>query len=181
MRWTESDRCDPDALPMADRHYNRQKIGTPQFVPPGRCIVLRSQTALWVTSWPFPEYTKHAWAGAWVNSLFRNEKRDDLSSELILEAIAATKWFWPTPPSLGLITFVNESKIKHKRDPGRCYIRAGFHRAVCPQHQIVRSDCSACAGRTEGGLLAFQLFPHEMPSAETPNGVTLDLPMEMAV
>jgi len=41
------------ARPLADRHYNRQKIGAPQFVPPGRCVVLLTEqaTALWVTSW----------------------------------------------------------------------------------------------------------------------------------
>jgi hypothetical protein len=33
-----SHRADHRALPLADRHYNRQKPGTPQFVPPGRCM-----------------------------------------------------------------------------------------------------------------------------------------------
>ena len=47
-----------DVLParrIAARHYNRQKIGTQQFVPPGRCYVLLAVPgpALWVTSWPF--------------------------------------------------------------------------------------------------------------------------------
>lgn len=63
--WRLSDRADPAALPVADRHYNRQKIGSPQFVPPGRCLVLLTEdrTALWVTSWPFAEYVRHAWGG----------------------------------------------------------------------------------------------------------------------
>lgn len=60
MNWTLSHRFDPAAVQIADRHYNRQKVGTPQFVPPGRCMVLLGGPALWVTSWPFPEYTKHA-------------------------------------------------------------------------------------------------------------------------
>lgn len=114
--------------------------------------------ALWVTSWPFAEYVKHAWAGAWVNSCFRNEGAG-LSSELIREAVAATRWRWITVPDLGMVTFVDASKVKHKRDPGRCYLRAGFSRV----------------GETRGGLLAFQMLPSEMPVAEAPLGVTIDM------
>lgn len=75
MRWIRSHRADPEVVPLADRHYNRQKIGTPQFAPPGRCLVLKTAEldAFWITSWPFAEYVKHAWAGAWVCSAFRNE------------------------------------------------------------------------------------------------------------
>ena len=70
MIWHLSNRADPRARDIADRHYNRQKPGTPQFVPPGRCCVLYTETdsgkALWVTSYPFAEYVKHQWAGAWI-------------------------------------------------------------------------------------------------------------------
>ena len=60
MNWRLSHRADARALPIADRHYNRQKVGTPQFVPPGRCLVLLTEDAgaLWVTSWPFAEYVR---------------------------------------------------------------------------------------------------------------------------
>src|SRR5690242_7545534 len=53
VSWYLSHRADPRAVPLADRHYNRQKPGTPQFVPPGRCLVLLTADAgaLWVTSW----------------------------------------------------------------------------------------------------------------------------------
>ena len=148
MNWHLSHRADPRACLIADRHYNRQKIGTPQFVPPGRCLVLLSAEAdaLWVTSWPFAEYVKHAWAGAWMNSCFRNEG-PILSSLLIREAIAATKSFYGLPPALGMVTFIDRSKIRRKRDPGRCYRKAGF--SVC--------------GETKGGLLAMRLSPEEMP------------------
>src|SRR5207237_4162027 len=100
MIWMESHRADPRALPLADRHYNRRKVGSPQFVPPGRCVVLLTAKAdaLWVTSWPFAEYVRHAWAGAWVCSLFRNES-SALSSELITEAVAATRFLFGDPPS----------------------------------------------------------------------------------
>jgi hypothetical protein len=148
MYWQLSHRFDPRALPLADRHYNRQKVGTPQFVPPGRCLVLlgEDERALWVTSWPFAEYVKHAWAGAWVCSLFRNEG-DRLSSELIREAVALTRGFFGEPPALGMITFVDPDKTRRKRDPGRCYRRAGF--------KVV--------GKTKGGLVALQCLPCQMP------------------
>jgi hypothetical protein len=144
-------------LPLADRHYNRRKVGSPQFVPPGRCFVLRTPGALWVTSWPFAEFVKHAWAGAWVNSLFRRES-GPLASELIREAVAATRWRWAEVPPLGMITFVDADKTKHKRDPGRCYRRAGFKHV----------------GFTKAGLWAFQLLPSEMPAAEPPHGAQLE-------
>jgi hypothetical protein len=150
VNWQLSHRADSRALPIADRHYNRQKPGTPQFVPPGRCIVLLTEKAdaLWITSWPFAEYVKHAWAGAWVCSCFRNEG-SVLSSELIREAVAVTRDVYGEPPPLGMITFVNADKVRRKRDPGRCFVKAGFTRV----------------GKTKGGLVALQMLPSAMPEA----------------
>lgn len=157
--WRLSDRAEPAARMVADRHYNRQKIGTPQFVPPGRCLVLLADgPALWVTSWPFAEFVKHEWPGAWINSAFRNEG-PILSSSLIIEAVAATRWKWPETPERGMISFVDASKVRHKRDPGRCYLKAGFKRV----------------GTTKGGLLAFQMLPEDMPDPVEPLGVQGDL------
>lgn len=156
MRWQLSYRADPHGRVIADNHYNRQHVGAKQFVPTGRCIVLViPAVALWVTSWPFAEYVKHAWGGAWVNSTFRNQLRDPdgraihLSSELIWEALSATRRFWDPPP-LGMITFVDEEKTKRKRDPGRCYRKCGFVDAT-PKY-------------TEGGKRALQLLPDAMPA-----------------
>ena len=160
MKWELSHRADTAALVLADRHYNRQQPGTPQFVPPGRCVVLKAPDAVWVTSWPFPEYVRHAWPGAWVNSLFRKEC-DGLASDYIRAAIAATRAIWPVPPELGMVTFVDAGKVRHKRDPGRSYLRAGF-KAV---------------GMTKGGLLAFQLLPGDMPEAAPPLGMQGAMPL----
>lgn len=160
MNWRLSYRADPAARVLADRHYNRQSVGADQFVPPGRCVVLVIPgAAFWVTSWPFAEYVKHAWAGAWMCSAFRNERPDlHLSSALIREAIAATRFYW-TPPQLGMVTFVDRDKTRRKRDPGRCYRKAGFR------------EC----GETAGGLVALQLLPEHMPEAYAPIGQTLEL------
>lgn len=130
--WHLSNRAAPAPRAIADRHYNRQSIGAVNFAPPGRCLVLViPDVALWITSWPFAEYVKHAWPGAWICSAFRNERPDlHRSSDLIREALAATRWRWPDVPALGMITFVDTTKTRHKRDPGRCYRKAGFHRPV---------------------------------------------------
>lgn len=146
MRWCVSHRADPRARPLADRHYNRQKVGAAQFVPPGRCLVLLTERAdaLWITSWPFPEYVKHAWPNAFVCSCFRNES-DHLSSDLIREAVEATVAHFREVPLVGMVTFVDPTKTRRKRDPGRCFVRAGFRRV----------------GHTVGGLVALKLddFP----------------------
>lgn len=149
MYWQLSNRADPKSRVIADRHYNRQKVGAPQFVPPGRCLVFWAEGALWVSSYPIAEYVKHQWAGAWVNSLFRNERPDlYLSSELIVQAVAATRFEWGVP-ELGMVTFIDPTKVRHKRDFGRCYRRAGF----------------VHVGETKGGLIALQLKPEDMPIA----------------
>jgi hypothetical protein len=102
-----------------------------------------------VTSWPFAQYVRHAWAGAWVNSIFRNEGAG-LSSELIRKAIAHTRSVWPDVPELGIVSFVDAGKVKGKRDPGYCFLKAGFE----------------AVGHTKGGLVALQMLPAAMPEAE---------------
>lgn len=152
QRWHLSHRFDTRALPLADRHYNRRKVGSPQFCPPGSCLVLLTEdaSALWVTSFPKGEYVRHAWPGAWVNSLFRNEQgQRDLSSELIREAVAATCARYGNPPKQGMITFVDPDEVESKREPGWIYKKAGFTHV----------------GMTAGGLHAWQLAPGDMPMA----------------
>jgi hypothetical protein len=176
MYWCLSYRADPRAAHVADRHYNRQHIGSPQFVPPGRCFVLlatqprKTRRALWVTSWPFAECVKHHWAGAWVNSLFRNETFWP-SAQLIRDAVAATRWYrasglnlkWnETEPALGIITFVDTMQVKPKTQIGQCYLDAGFRKV----------------GYTEGGLLALQLLPQDMPEPLPPYNITLPFAWE---
>lgn len=167
MIWRTSHRADPAAAALADRHYSRQTIGSPQFVPPGRCLVLVAGVgaeALWVTSWPFAEYTKHRWAGAWVCSLFRRE--GDLlpkSSDMIRQAVSATRSAWDPPP-LGIVTFVDRAKVRpvmRRGAPtwGRTWELAGFSHV----------------GETVGGLMAWQMLPSDMPPAAPAIGAQLGL------
>jgi hypothetical protein len=155
MYWRLSYRADVAALPLANRHYSRQRPASGQFVAPGRCVVLTGlkADALWVSLWQRPDFVDHAWKDAWVCSLFRNESTE-LSSDLIRQAIAATRFGWPGVPSQGMVTFVDPDKVRQKRDPGRCFVRAGFE------------PC----GITRGGLLAFRLQPDAMPESEAPVG-----------
>ena len=163
MNWSLSFRADPAAAAVADRHYNRQKVGSPQFVPPGRCLVLTAPgPCLWVTSWPFGEYVRHRWPGAWVCSAFRREGGPMHASDLIREAVAATRWRWPDVPALGMVTFIDRDKVRPTKVRGRdvwgwTYLRAGFEQD----------------GETAGGLLALRLSPDRMPAASPPVGAAL--------
>lgn len=172
MRWRYSNRFELRSRLIADRHYNRQKFGSPQFVPPGRCAVFYAATAtgqaLWVTSWPFAEYVKHAWGGAWICSAFRNEGAG-VASELIIEALAATRSVLGEPPTLGMITFVDRRKVRPTRVRGVdvfgwTYRKAGFSEV----------------GETKGGLLALQIMPGAMPAARRP-ALELESPLPMPI
>lgn len=150
-----SSRADPAARRLADRHYNRQKPGTPQFAPTGSCVVFVTDCgrAFWITSAPLAEWVKHAWAGAWICSAFRNEGAGK-ASELIRQAVAATRAHYGEPPELGMVTFINREKVRPTMVRGRpvwgwTYRKAGFVEA----------------GETKGGLLALQLLPSDMPAS----------------
>lgn len=163
MIWSLAHRYDPASVAIADRHYSRQKPGTPQCMPPGSNIVLKASTplgiAVWGTSWPKPEYTHHAWAGAWVCSLFRNEGAGR-SSRMIREAVAATRFHFGEPPALGMVTFVNTAKVRAKRDPGHCFIIAGFRPVGFTERR---------------GLLVLQFLPDRMPPASPAIGAQMEL------
>lgn len=145
--WRLSDRADPAALLLADRHYSRQKPGTPQFVQPGRCLVLLTAdgSALWVTSWPFAAYVHHAWPGAWVNSWFRNEG-GDLSSDLIHLGVAHTRAKWPDPPARGWSPWLTppRSAISATRAAATARLGSGTWgspRAACTYSRCSRRRC----------------------------------------
>lgn len=158
-----SHRADPAATRLADRHYNRQKIGSTQFAPPGSCVVFLTDCgkAFWITSAPFAEYVKHAWAGAWVCSAFRSEGAGK-ASDLIRQAVAATRAYYGDPPALGMITFVDRNKVQpimRRGKPvwGYSYRKAGFIEV----------------GETKGGLLALQLLPDAMPDPIPAQSMTM--------
>lgn len=154
MIWRASHRFDTPARLLADRHYNRQKVGSPQFMPAGSCRVLLAENkkAVFGLSFPKPEFVKHAWPGAWICSIFRNEDAGPLASDMIRDAMAAMQTLYGASPALGCVTFVDPKKVpgipvRGERIKGFCFHMAGF-KAV---------------GETKKGLIAWQLLPHEMP------------------
>jgi hypothetical protein len=165
MLWHLSNRASRTGVKLADRHYSRQKPGSPQFVKPGSCLVLETAAAdaLWVTSWPKAEYVAHEWAGAWECSLFRNEG-PACASELILQAVAATRARYGEPPALGMITGLDprkvEAVVRHGLPTfGYSWRAAGFR----------------YVGRFKDGKLVFRLTAERMPPAEHCHGVQLEL------
>jgi hypothetical protein len=163
MRWARTWRCDPVARALADRHYSRKRPGTPDFSGPGRNLTLRTVDgdAVWVSLLIRAEYVKHEWPNSWYCQIFRNEDREKyLSSELIEEAVAATVAEWGEPPADGFITFVDAKKTRRKRDPGRCFRRAGWREVG------VTSD---------RGLVVLQLSPADFPTPIAPLAFQLEL------
>jgi len=150
--WNRSWRADPIGARLADRHYTRQRVGSKQFVPPGSCAVFVTpcERAVWVTSAPKREYVKHQWAGAWINSLFRNEGAG-LSSALIRAAVRETIDFYAERgvdvPWRGMVSFVQPSRIRSV-NPGFCFKQAGFVRVGATKDE---------------GHVALQLRPARMP------------------
>jgi len=122
--WLLTHKGDRACRQLADRHYTRQTIGSPQFCRPGRNLVLRTAAgdAVWVT-----------WAGirddglqAWECTIFRNESQY-LSRDMVRAAVAATISEWGQPPPNGIITYVDQSKVRSS-NPGFCFLSAGFHK-----------------------------------------------------
>lgn len=114
-----------------------------------------------------------ATTNAWVCSAFRNERRDlHLSSDLVIEALAGTRFYWEVP-SWGMITFVDSGKTRHKRDPGRCFRKAGFHVAgrapACGTYRPV-CICDGTGPVTAGGLVALHMSTSAFPPAAQPVG-----------
>jgi len=160
MIWQVSDRADPMAAALADRHYSRKHVGATQFAPPGRCLVLYAKTdtgqALWVSSWQKPQYVHHPFPGAWMCSMFRNESAG-VASQMIREAVAATVAVFGGAPAAGMVTLVNPRKVaptlvRGVPTWGRVFELAGFK--VC--------------GSTSRGLLWLRLDPADMPDADPP-------------
>ncbi len=117
------------ARELADRHYSRQSVGAPQYAPPGRRFALVlddvSGPALWVVC----ENLDPAGTRRFRCTIFRNESALR-SSLLIVEATVITYarwrrrgWLDDAPP---LTTEVDPARVRRKRDPGRCFRRAGW-------------------------------------------------------
>lgn len=122
--WLLTHKGDRACRQLADRHCSRQTIGNVQFCRPGRNLVLRTAAgdAVWVTWSGIRDDGLHAWEC----TIFRNESHH-LSSDMIRSAVEATIVEWGQPPSDGIITYVNQSKVRSP-NPGFCFLSAGFRK-----------------------------------------------------
>lgn len=122
--WQEVLRCDAAARALADEHYPRQTKGAAEFMPPGTTFVLLTadERAVWGV-------VENRYRGRfyWRVSIFRNTGRR-LSSYLIRAATRLTRERWRTRhgTKAHLRTEVDPRRVRHKRDPGRCFLRAGW-------------------------------------------------------
>ncbi len=128
-RWRKVIRCDVRARVIADRHYSRQTPGSRDFTPPGWTLVLLTDD--FRATWAVVENLDPVGNLRWRCTVFRNEGAG-LSSDLIREATATTYRYWLRKwhalPAAPLCTEVDPSKVRPKRDPGRCFLRAGSRR-----------------------------------------------------
>lgn len=111
---------------LFENHYSRRhrRSGKQplQFVGPGERMVLITPDALAVFAWRHkPRAHRDNQTGV-MCSIFRNEGTTK-SSDLIRAAVTLA---WERWPGERLFTYVDTRKIRHKRDPGRCFLRAGW-------------------------------------------------------
>lgn len=114
---------DRECARLADRHYSRRTVGSPQFAYSGRKFVLRDTAGLALFVWMFPDETMRMdGQTGYNNAIFRNESARR-SSDIILEAErqAIRKW----GPNRAY-TYIDPRKVKSP-NPGYCFKVAGWH------------------------------------------------------
>lgn len=116
----------PGGRALYERHYSsynyRDGRQPKLFVGPGEKVVLLTSDGRALFVW---RKFRDASGQTGINcAVFRNEAPHLFrSSDLVrdADAIAFAKW-----PGERHYTYVNPKSIRHKRDPGRCFLRAGW-------------------------------------------------------
>lgn len=126
--WQKVTKFDPRAVALADRHYSRRKVGSPQFMPPGQTLVLLAEGAVWGWWRPHPTSGIRAMNGldGWTCTIFRNEGAM-LSSALILAAEFMLRASCLGCGPDGMLTYIWPAKIR-STNPGACFKKAGWLR-----------------------------------------------------
>jgi hypothetical protein len=133
--WLPVHRADARAAALYRRHYSADKNRSRtqnsydrelNFMGPGQCMVLLGSDCRAMFAWQRNTAQRYDGQTGICCTVFRNEG-DALSSDLIREADDLAWQRWPDEPRH--FTYVWDAKVRHKRDPGRCFLRAGWH--VC--------------------------------------------------
>jgi hypothetical protein len=127
--WLAVTRVDERAYALYSRHYSadknrrwRQK-GNTNIVGPGEVMVLLTETCDALFVWSRNTVARLDGQLGVNCAVFRNEG-PLLSSDLVREADALAWRRWSD--QIRHFTYVDASRIRHKRDPGRCFLRAGW-------------------------------------------------------
>ena len=129
--WLAVSRADPRAFGLYARHYSAVKNarwrrhGNTNVAGPGEQLVLLTDSCDALFVWTRNTVDRFDGQHGVNCAVFRNEG-SVLSSELIREADALAWRRWPAEPRH--FTYVDASRVRRKRDPGRCFVRAGWRR-----------------------------------------------------
>ena len=125
--WLSSNKFDPRALALYERHYSARRYADgrkrDQFVGPGESMVLLTVCCrglfVWVRN-TIERFDKQVGVNC---AVFRNEGAG-LSSNLIREA---DELAWQRWPGERHFTYVDDAKIRSS-NPGYCFLMAGWRR-----------------------------------------------------
>lgn len=152
--WHTVTKFDTRACALADRHYSRRKVGSPQFMPPGQTIVLLTPGADAVFGWwrPDPKAGIKPMNGldGWTCTIFRNESPAKSSDLILLAEDALRASGYGCGPD-GLITYVWDSRIK-SANPGYCFKRAGWRvtgRSADDRKTLLQKPFAVVAAQSE--------------------------------
>lgn len=124
--WFLTKDGDRTLLALYERHYSCYQYadGRPRFlfVGPGEKVVLRTNSGDAGFAWR--KFIDDSGQQGVNCAFFRNES-SHTSSELIRQADAIADRIWPSERHY---TYVDPTKTRRKRDPGRCFVRAGWRR-----------------------------------------------------
>lgn len=152
--WQIVSKRDPRAVGLFSRHYSSKKNNktirhwlATGITAPGEDITLMRSDCSALFVWLKQKYNMSNQEGVYC-AVFRNEG-SELSSTLILEA---EKWAWEKWQGERLYTYVDPGAVRHKRDPGRCFKKAGW--------KLVRDEQGKPLITTQG-LLIFEKLPQK--------------------
>ncbi len=155
--WIEVRDGNDSGRALFDRHYSRYRYADGRkpllFVGPGEKMVLLTPCARALFVWRKFKSADHQEG---VNcAVFRNEGAG-LSSDLISEAdiLAWERW-----PGERHYTYINDRKIRRKRDPGRCFRKAGWKPVLDENGKPKRTKARK--------LLIFEILPEFSGSSES--------------